>query len=68
MQIGDELHTDVHGIAAKIEKYGANNIAAVITTTSCFAPRVPDRFEILINHGGDNINCGSFFLVSKKLH
>ena len=41
---GDELRTNVAEIEAKIEELGAENIACVMTTTSCFTPRVPDRY------------------------
>ena len=40
---GDELRTNVVGISQKIVELGADNILCVMTTTSCFAPRVPDR-------------------------
>ena len=40
---GDELRTDLDTIAKKIEELGAENVACVMTTTSCFASRVPDR-------------------------
>ena len=40
---GDELRTNVTEIKAKIEELGAENIACIMTTTSCFTPRVPDR-------------------------
>jgi hypothetical protein len=36
---GDELVTDVAGIQAAVERVGPGNVAAVVTTTSCFAPR-----------------------------
>jgi hypothetical protein len=36
---GDELRTDVEGIRTAIDALGADHIAAVMTTTSCFAPR-----------------------------
>lgn len=39
---GDELVTDVEGIRAAIERCGATAVVAVVTTTSCFAPRAPD--------------------------
>lgn len=42
---GDELRTNVAGISQKILELGADNILCVMTTTSCFAPRVPDRLE-----------------------
>ena len=40
---GDELCTDLEGIRLAIKRLGRENIACVITTTSCFAPRVPDN-------------------------
>lgn len=42
---GDELRTDVQAIREKIEELGADNVLCVMTTTSCFTPRVPDRLE-----------------------
>jgi O-phospho-L-seryl-tRNASec:L-selenocysteinyl-tRNA synthase len=39
LQQGDELVTDVAGIQAAVERLGPANVAAVVTTTSCFAPR-----------------------------
>lgn len=42
---GDELRTDIYSLSAKIVELGAENVACVMTTTSCFAPRVPDRLE-----------------------
>ncbi|GAB0188236.1 O-phosphoseryl-tRNA(Sec) selenium transferase [Grus japonensis] len=44
---GDELRTDVEAVEAKIKTLGAENILCVHSTTSCFAPRVPDRLEEL---------------------
>ncbi|KAF6259689.1 selenocysteine synthase [Scenedesmus sp. NREL 46B-D3] len=38
----DELVTDVAGIRAAVERLGPANVAAVVTTTSCFAPRASD--------------------------
>ena len=40
---GDFLSTDVQSIKNTIERIGSQHIACVLTTTSCFAPRVPDR-------------------------
>ncbi|XP_028413229.1 O-phosphoseryl-tRNA(Sec) selenium transferase-like isoform X2 [Dendronephthya gigantea] len=42
---GDELRTNVLEIENQIEELGAENIVCIMTTTSCFAPRVPDRLE-----------------------
>jgi len=48
---GDELRTDVDAVRAAIDRLGSENIACVMTTTSCFAPRVPDRFCISYSTG-----------------
>jgi len=42
---GDELTTDLQAIEEKIKELGSDAIACVMTTTSCFAPRVPDRYS-----------------------
>lgn len=39
---GDSLVTDVDAVRAAVELAGAENVLAVLTTTSCFAPRAPD--------------------------
>ncbi|KAL2078949.1 hypothetical protein ACEWY4_024693 [Coilia grayii] len=44
---GDELRTDLEAVQRKIEELGKGNILCVHSTTSCFAPRVPDRLEEL---------------------
>ncbi|XP_060922032.1 O-phosphoseryl-tRNA(Sec) selenium transferase isoform X2 [Limanda limanda] len=44
---GDELRTDLEAVERKVEELGADNILCVHSTTSCFAPRVPDRLEEL---------------------
>lgn len=41
----DELRTNVEGIKKAISELGAENILCIHSTTSCFAPRVPDRLE-----------------------
>ncbi|KAM4706705.1 O-phosphoseryl-tRNA(Sec) selenium transferase isoform 2-T2 [Discoglossus pictus] len=43
----DELRTDINAVESKILELGAENILCVHSTTSCFAPRVPDRLEEL---------------------
>lgn len=40
---GDELRTDLAGIEAAIESVGVDAVVAVMTTTSCFAPRGFDK-------------------------
>ncbi|KAG8591603.1 hypothetical protein GDO81_000233 [Engystomops pustulosus] len=42
---GDELRTDLNAVKSRILELGAENILCVHSTTSCFAPRVPDRLE-----------------------
>lgn len=41
--IGDEIQTNMSEIQNKIKELGAENILCVISTTSCFAPRSPDK-------------------------
>lgn len=43
--IGDELQTDVNAIVQQIELLKPENVLCVLTTTSCFAPRTPDKLE-----------------------
>ncbi|KAL4231703.1 hypothetical protein ACF0H5_009279 [Mactra antiquata] len=42
---GDELSTDIEMIEKKIVELGSEKIVCVMTTTSCFAPRTPDKLE-----------------------
>ncbi|KAB1282123.1 O-phosphoseryl-tRNA selenium transferase, partial [Camelus dromedarius] len=44
---GDELRTDLKAVEAKVQELGPDYILCVHSTTSCFAPRVPDRLEEL---------------------
>jgi O-phospho-L-seryl-tRNASec:L-selenocysteinyl-tRNA synthase len=37
--------TNIALLNQKIEELGAENILCVLPTTSCFAPRVPDKIE-----------------------
>ncbi len=39
---GDQLVTDMAAIAAKVAELGAEKIVAIVSTTSCFAPRAAD--------------------------
>lgn len=45
IQCGDELHTDIQAIEAQLSTLGSDNIVCVLSTTSCFAPRVSDSLE-----------------------
>lgn len=40
---GDEIRTDLAAIEAKIVALGPENVLCIAPTTSCFAPRAPDR-------------------------
>lgn len=40
---GDELTTDIAGVEKCIHDLGAESVACVLTTTSCFAPRAVDK-------------------------
>ena len=43
---GDELRTDVTAVEEEIRNLGAETVACVFTTTSCFAPRAYDKCVI----------------------
>eukprot|EP00584_Thalassiosira_punctigera_P002978 CAMPEP_0172535666 /NCGR_PEP_ID=MMETSP1067-20121228/7569_1 /TAXON_ID=265564 ORGANISM="Thalassiosira punctigera, Strain Tpunct2005C2" /NCGR_SAMPLE_ID=MMETSP1067 /ASSEMBLY_ACC=CAM_ASM_000444 /LENGTH=547 /DNA_ID=CAMNT_0013320607 /DNA_START=37 /DNA_END=1677 /DNA_ORIENTATION=- len=40
----DEVSTDLESLKEALDRYG-NSILAVLTTTSCFCPRVPDEVD-----------------------
>jgi len=42
---GEEITTNMELMAEKIKELGPENILCVLSTTSCFAPRVPDKLE-----------------------
>ncbi|XP_025017358.1 O-phosphoseryl-tRNA(Sec) selenium transferase-like [Tetranychus urticae] len=44
---GDSLTTDINEVTRLIEKHGSNSIVAIMSTTSCFAPRIPDDLVAL---------------------
>lgn len=43
---GEQLQTDLAAVEAKIAEYGAQNILAILSTSSCFAPRAPDEYVL----------------------
>ena len=45
--VADELCTDVDTMESRIRELGADAIACVVSTTSVFAPRAPDRYSRL---------------------
>ncbi len=42
---GDALCTDLTSLSSFVSSVGPENVLAVVTTSSCFAPRVPDDLE-----------------------
>lgn len=42
---GDQVRTDVPAIRDAIQRVGADAVLCVLTTSSCFAPRAPDRYD-----------------------
>ncbi len=46
LRCGDELRTDPDSLRAAIDRVGADEVAAVVTTTSCFAPRAADDLPV----------------------
>ncbi|XP_060102200.1 O-phosphoseryl-tRNA(Sec) selenium transferase [Heteronotia binoei] len=67
---GDELRTDLVAVATKIQDLGADNVLCVHSTTSCFAPRVPDRLEelaeICMKHDVPHIVNNAYGVQSSK--
>ena len=57
---GDEVRTDLEALQQHIERIGADNIVAVVSTSSCFTPRIPDRFVFQSN----SVLVFSFFMNS----
>lgn len=47
---GDAVVTDVEGVRSAVENCGVDNVLCVVTTTSCFAPRLPDK----VQHNGSS--------------
>ena len=46
--VGDHLETDLFSIKETIEDKGRENILCIMSTTTCFAPRVPDKYVIFV--------------------
>jgi O-phospho-L-seryl-tRNASec:L-selenocysteinyl-tRNA synthase len=40
-----QVRTDMKALEATLDKLGAENVLCVLSTTSCFAPRAPDRYQ-----------------------
>ncbi|EGC37855.1 hypothetical protein DICPUDRAFT_149505 [Dictyostelium purpureum] len=70
---GDMIRTDLDAIKSKIIELGPSNILCVFSTTSCFAPRAPDRIveisQLCKEHNiGHIINNAYGLQCSKILH
>lgn len=67
---GDSIETNVDGIEALIAEHG-DNIACVLTTTSCFAPRCPDRVDAVAllceRHGVPHIVNNAYGLQCNRI-
>lgn len=67
---GDEIRTDLEKLEEIINEEGADSILCVLSTTSCFAPRIPDRIveigEICNKHGIGHIVNNAYGLQSNK--
>ena len=58
---GDEVTTNVEWMAEYLAAHGADSVAAVVTTTSCFAPRIPDRY------GAQRLTWPQLIVVTSRL-
>jgi hypothetical protein len=58
---GDEVRTDLPALERKIAELGADSILCVLSTSSCFAPRVPDRYVSTHTHIHNVRTCDSHY-------
>lgn len=63
----DEVTTDLDALQSALDTYG-NSILAVLTTTSCFCPRVPDEVDkvakLLLNYNSDKLGSGVSHVIN----
>ena len=52
---GDELRTNLAKLESELLRLGPANVLCVLSTTSCFAPRVPDRW-VWLKVGGCSLD------------
>lgn len=68
---GDQIVTDINAIETIVDKIGCDAVACVMTTTSCFAPRVPDDVvsvaKICKNKGIPHIINNAYGVQSKHI-
>lgn len=69
--VDDHLETDVSLIDSEIQRIGADDIACVLSTTSCFAPRAPDDVvsisKLCKKHGIPHIINNAYGVQSRKI-
>jgi len=69
--VEDHLETDVTLMDSEIHRIGANNIACVLSTTSCFAPRAPDDVvsisKLCQKHGIPHIINNAYGVQSREV-
>lgn len=66
-RVGDELRTDMPALQAALSRRGPENVAAVVTTSSCFAPRYmgwPKLSHALVELVSVDTLCYAVFVVS----
>lgn len=68
---GDQLVTDMQSLHDKLHSLGPKNIAAIVSTTSCFAPRAPDNIisiaKLCQQHGIAHIINNAYGIQSRAL-
>ncbi len=68
---GDELRTDLDAVSAEIARVGPNSVVAIMSTSSCFAPRGCDKLqeiaEICAEHGIPHLINNAYGLQATKL-
>jgi O-phospho-L-seryl-tRNASec:L-selenocysteinyl-tRNA synthase len=69
--VDGRLETNIDTIQSAIIAYGSENILAIISTTSCFAPRQPDRIDdiakLCSSHNIHHVINNAYGLQSMKI-
>ncbi|RUS15504.1 soluble liver antigen/liver pancreas antigen, isoform CRA_d, partial [Jimgerdemannia flammicorona] len=67
---GDQVCTDLTAVERAIAEHGADSIVSIFTTTSCFAPRVPDSLvpisKLCATHGLPHLVNNAYGLASPR--
>jgi len=68
---GDELRTDMAALAQEVARVGPETVVAIMSTSSCFAPRGCDRLEEIAQlceeHGIPHVINNAYGLQASKL-